>query len=656
MGTAAEPVRLLLVEDSDDDAELVLRELKRSGFDVSVCRVQTAAALRAALCEPFDIVLCDYTMPTLDAPTALQMVRATSVDIPFIVVSGTVGEDTAVEVMRGGANDYLLKGNLTRLGPAVTRELRDGRARADRRRADLARQQAEASFRLMIESSPDLVVVHRNGRIVYANPKAVERLGYEDSTAITGEPVTSIVVEADTRAARAPAETLPPPAKPDSDRPTPVEQRWKRRDGSIISVEVVRSPVVFEGEPAKLLMARDLTERNQIAAAMIEMDRMAAIGILAAGVGHEINNPLAYVLANLEFVTGELEMLISELPAEAALRLEARITDLSQALADTNHGAERVRAIVQDLRTFSRGDDDDLTSIDVRQILDSSLRMAAVTLRQRATVVKEYEEVPSVIASESRLGQVFLNLVVNAAQALPEGNPNDNRIEVATRLEGEMVTVTIADTGSGIPNDVLPRIFEPFFTTKPVGQGTGLGLSICRRILVQLGGDISVTSEPGQGTRFVVSIPRATQPSRPIYAKPPVRPSRRARILCIDDEPALGLALRRALVAEHDVVLLTNAAEALEQVKEGERFDLLLCDLMMPGMNGMDFHMELEAFAPELAERIVFLTGGATSPRVREFFDTVPNARLDKPIGLDDLRSAIARMLDAHGACTSTVS
>ena len=663
-----EPVRLLLVEDSDDDAELVLRELRRSGFDVSVCRVETEGALRSALREPFDIVLCDYTMPTLDAPTALQLVRATSADVPFIVVSGTVGEDTAVEVMRAGANDYLLKGNLTRLGPAVTRELRDGRARADRRRADLARQQAEASFRLMIESSPDLVVVQRNGRIVYANPKAVERLGYADPAAIAGEPVTSIVVESDTRGARLAAETVPPPPPPpppplpppppppDSDRPTPVEQSWKRRDGSIITVEVVRSPVVFEGEPAKLLMARDLTERNQIAAAMIEMDRMAAIGILAAGVGHEINNPLAYVLANLEFVTGELEMLISELPAEAAIRLEARITDLSQALADTNHGAERVRAIVQDLRTFSRGDDDDLTSIDVRQILDSSLRMAAVTLRQRATVVKEYEEVPAVTASESRLGQVFLNLVVNAAQAMPESNPNANRIEIATRLDGEMVTITIADTGSGIPKDVLPRIFEPFFTTKPVGQGTGLGLSICRRILAQLGGDISVTSETGQGTRFVVSIPRATKPSRPVHAPLPIRSSRRARILCIDDEPALGLALRRALVAEHDVVLLTNAAEALAQVKEGERFDLLLCDLMMPGMNGMEFHVELEACAPEVAKRIVFLTGGATNPRVRDFLDTVPNARLDKPISLEDLRSAIAHMLDAHGVIAPTVS
>ena len=641
-----ETLRLLLVEDSDDDAELTLRELKRSGFDVSCTRVETVQALTNALADTFDIVLCDYTMPTLDAPAALALVRKQSADVPFIVVSGTIGEETAVEVMRSGANDYLLKGNLTRLGPAVRRELQAGRARADRRRHDEARQQAEASFRLIIESSPDLVIVHRDGKVVYANPKTLERLGY-DST-IAGEPLTSIVLAPDARAARASESSNPPPTH-ESERPTPIEQRWKRQDGTVIAVEVVRGPVVFEGEPAKLLMARDLTERNQIAAAMIEMDRMAAIGILAAGVGHEINNPLAYVLANLEFVTGELEMLIGELPAEAALRLEARITDLSQALADTNHGAERVRAIVQDLRTFSRGDDDNLTSIDVRQILDSSLRMAAVTIRQKATIVKEYGEVPPVIANESRLGQLFLNLVVNAAQAVPDGAPAANRIVVGVRLEEPMVTVSIADTGIGIPQDVLPRIFDPFFTTKPVGQGTGLGLSICRRIVVQLGGDIAVESVPGAGTRFTVRIPRADAPLvRPAHESPlRAVPVRRARILCIDDDQALGLALRRALVSEHDVILLTSAMEALQQVKSGERFDLCLCDLMMPGMSGMDFHAELEALVPDLAKRIVFLTGGANTPRAREFFDTVHNPRLEKPIGLEELRRAIGTMLES---------
>jgi two-component system NtrC family sensor kinase len=532
MTSMADPLRLLLVEDSDDDAELVLRELKRSGFDVSLRRVETAPGLEDALTTEHDIVLCDYTMPHLDAPSALTIARRARPDLPFIVVSGTVGEETAVDVMRAGANDYLLKGNLTRLGPAVRRELRDSRERAERRRIERERQEAEASFRLIIESSPDLIVVHHDGIVLYANPKTRERLGWEDIATIVGQPLAAIVLPAHPRRARAPLgsapSSLPPlpltPSSVPSERPAPVEQRWKRGDGSAVAVEVVHGQVRFDGQPATVLIARDLTERNQIAASMIEMDRMAAIGLLAAGVGHEINNPLAYVLANLEFVTSELEVITSELSPEAYDRLEARIVDLMQALADTNHGAQRVRAIVQDLRTFSRGDDEQMTLVDVRQIIDSSMRMAAVQIRQRATIVKEYaEDVSPVLANESRLGQVFLNLVVNAAQAMPEGAPSQNKIEAIVREDGSFIHVEISDTGSGIPADVLPRIFDPFFTTKPVGQGTGLGLSICKRIVVQLGGQISVTSEVGVGTRFIVRIPRGRSTSeRPTSDRQPL--------------------------------------------------------------------------------------------------------------------------------------
>ncbi len=642
------PLRVLLVEDSDDDADLVVRELKRSGFAVTVRRVETEPTLQAALVEEYDVVLCDYTMPTLDAPTALGIVRRHDADLPFIVVSGTVGEDTAVEVMRSGANDYLLKGNLTRLGPAITREIRDGLARAERRRADAVRKKAEESFRLIIESSPDLIVVHREGVVIYANPTTRERLGWVDETMI-GQPLSAIVFERDSRATR----TLQASEPREPGRAATVEQRWKCRNGKAISVEVVHGDVAFEGAAAKLLMGRDLTERNQIAASMIEMDRMAAIGILAASVGHEINNPLAYVLANLEFVTSELEVIVSELPRPAYERLEARILDLMQALADTNHGAQRVRAIVGDLRTFSRADDETVSHVDVRQILDSSVRMAAVQLGQRATIVKVYDDVPPVIANESRLGQVFLNLVVNAAQALPEGMPAENRIELTTRLDGEFVSVQIADTGNGIPSEVIGRIFEPFFTTKSPGQGTGLGLSICRRIVSQLGGDINVTSHPGEGTTFVVRIPRAPAESerhaRPISA-PRESAGRRATILCVDDEPALGTALKRVLVADHDVVVVTTAQEALDRVKAGEHFDVLLCDLMMPTMTGMDLHRELALLDPALASKVVFLSGGAFTATAREFLDAVPNPRLEKPIVIDALRSAIDEVLSVRAA------
>jgi PAS domain S-box-containing protein len=496
-----------------------------------------------------------------------------------------------------------------------------------------ARRPAAHGFRLIIERSPDLVIVQRGDRIIYANPAAAARLGHPSAASLAGQPLSAIVIEQ---------------GPPRADAGSHLTERWRCLDGTAIMVEVVRDEVAFEGEPAVVLIARDMTERNNITATMIETDRMATIGILAAGVGHEINNPLAYVLANLEFVTGELDGLLAEIPPAASERLAPRIADLRQALTDTTHGAERVRDIVQDLRMFSRGDDEKVTFVDVRQVLDSSLRMAAVQMRQRATIVKEYGEVPLVVANESRLGQVFLNVVVNAAQALPDRPSGGNRITLRTREEKRDVIVEIADTGAGIPADVLPRIFEPFFTTKAAGHGTGLGLSICRKIIRTLGGDITVTSVPGEGTTFAMKLPRATADSTvPVSGAPPGGTARRGRVLCVDDEPSVGLALKRVLGDAHDVVVLTGAAAARDRIAAGERFDVILCDLMMPEMTGMDLHGEILGLAPDQARRMIFLSGGAFTGPARDFLAGVENPRLAKPVSVEDLRAAVDRMLSS---------
>jgi PAS domain S-box-containing protein len=631
----ATPLRVLLVEDTEDDAELVLRQLTQAGFLPSYERVQTAETLRCALAEPWEIILCDYTMPELDAPTAIGIVRETGIDTPLVVVSGTIGEETAVEVMRLGASDYLLKGNLHRLGPAVTRELREARERAERRRAEAARRHAELSLSAIIERSPDLVLIHRDGRIVYANPSLLAHLG-TSAGALVGQSTSAVIAAEELHGTRP-----PPPERKSEDGP--VEERWKKRSGDVIPVEVVRVSASFEGEPATVEIARDVTERKHIATAMIEMDRMAAIGILAAGVAHEINNPLAYVLANLEYVTTEVESLLGEIPKPAMTRLEARVTDLRQAVADMSHGARRVRDIVQDLRTFSRDGEDKVSMIDVRHVLDSSVRMATVQIRQRAKVVRTYGDVPLVLANESRLGQVFLNLVINAAQAVPEGAFDMNRITLETKFEDGKVVVVVADTGIGIAPETLARIFEPFFTTKPAGQGTGLGLAICRRIVLAMGGDIEVESTPGRGTSFVLRLP----PADPGASEPRREPSRssppsvRGRVLCVDDEPALGVALRRLLIAHHDVVVVTSAVAARERILEGELFDVILCDLMMPQMTGMDFHARLSETLPEQVDRIIFMSGGAFTPRTREFLAEVPNPRIEKPFDMSALLALV---------------
>lgn len=509
--TGLRRLRVLMIEDRSDDEELVVMELRNGGYDVAHERVETDAGMTAALDrEAWDIVLSDYAMPQFSGPKALALVRSRGCDIPFIIVSGTVGEEAAVAAMRAGANDYVFKGSLGRLCPAVDRELREAEIRAERR---------------------------------------------------------------------------------------------KMQEQLLIS------------------------------------DRMASVGTLAAGVAHEINNPLAAVVANLELVTKDLTVLSTE------LQIENRLEEVFDELHDARDAADRLRHIVRDLKIFSRSTDEERKGpVDVRRVLESSLRMAWNEIRHRARLVKEYGDIPAVDANEARLGQVFLNLIVNAAQAIREGKAGENVIRVSTGIDSASgrVAVEIRDSGSGIPPQNLSRIFDAFFTTKPAGVGTGLGLSICHRIVTGLGGEISVDSEVGKGTTFRVLLPPAeTDLPTVIPLRAVAASARRGRVLVVDDEPAIAKALGRALEPEHEVTIAPNAGEASRLIVAGSRYDVILCDLMMPQMTGMDLHADLQRSAPEQAMRMVFLTGGAFTSEARAFLDGLPNQRVEKPFDTQHVRAIV---------------
>jgi CheY-like chemotaxis protein len=298
---------------------------------------------------------------------------------------------------------------------------------------------------------------------------------------------------------------------------------------------------------------------------------------------------------------------------------------------------------------FSRSDEEERRGpVDVRGVLESSARMASNEIRHRARLVKDYGDAPPAHANEARLGQVFLNLLINAAQAIPEGRAEANEIGIATRSDAAgNVVVEIRDTGSGIPPDVLPRIFDPFFTTKPVGVGTGLGLAICHRIIVSLGGSISVDTRPGKGTQFRITLPRAGAQAAPAAkaAGAEAAQGRRGRVLVIDDEPALCTMIQRILASQHEVVAITRAREALRVLGEGGRFDAILCDLMMPEMTGMELHAELSRLDPEQAGRVIFMTGGAFTQNARTFLDQVKNPTVEKPFTAATLRGAVRGLL-----------
>ena len=378
-------------------------------------------------------------------------------------------------------------------------------------------------------------------------------------------------------------------------------------------------------------------------------ERLLSTGTLASGVAHEINNPLASILGNVEHVMAELSTIADRArgtvdPPIAATDASA-LDELIEALADARTSAERVRVIVKDLRTFALTDEDEQGDIQPRAVLDAAINMAQNEIRHRAQLVRDYHDVPNIRANTARLGQVVLNLLLNAAQAIPEGNAAKNEIGVGLRRRGDHVLITVRDTGPGILPEHLGRIFDPFFTTKPVGVGTGLGLSICHSVVTSLGGEIRVESVVGGGTVFEVAFPAVIEEEPEIQQVSSTKQAvavPRGRILFVDDDVMLGKAMLRALAKQHEIVVNSSAREALELLLGGESFDVVFCDLMMPDVTGMDFYAELAARLPNVAARVVFLTGGAFTLRAVEFLRTVPNARLDKPVNLPALRDLIA--------------
>jgi CheY-like chemotaxis protein len=381
---------------------------------------------------------------------------------------------------------------------------------------------------------------------------------------------------------------------------------------------------------------------------MMQVDRMVAVGTLAAGVGHEINNPLAYLLSNVLFAAQEMKQVEESeaLPSWA----RQRIAGAGAALDDARDGAERVRDIVRDLKTFSRADENVLEVVDLHAVLEAALAMARNEVRHRAQVVKRYGEVPMITASRSRLAQVFVNLLANAAHAIPDGHADRNHITLGTRYANDRVEISVSDTGRGIAPEHLPRIFDPFFTTKPVGEGTGLGLAICAGIIRDLGGEISVETEMGRGTTFRISLPVGTAVSRPM-APPQTRDdSARWSILVVDDEPMFGVALRRLLSGKHNVQVAGSGREALTHLEAGERFDAILSDVHMPEMTGIELYERIGDRWPELLPRIGFVTGGAISDAARNFLDARRDRIFEKPGSLLQLEAFVTKLAqgEAH--------
>ncbi|MBI2377899.1 MAG: PAS domain S-box protein [Deltaproteobacteria bacterium] len=534
----------------------------------------------------------------------------------------------AVELRRLDGSEFTAEVSVGRYmgseGIAFTAVVRDV---TERRRDEAALRNADESFRLLLERSPDVILIDQGGVIAYANPQAALAMGYDSPAEIVGRATSELLAAGDGGTADLRLRNVSAAGVPVS----PTEQTLARRDGTKLIVEIVAVPITFRGSRARALLARDITERKLLITRMSQMDRLVTLGTLAAGVGHEINNPLTYVLSNLtQLIEGNPDQALRE-----------------KLLAEAKEGAERVRHVVRDLRALSTVQSDEPGFVDVRKAAEFAIAVTRNEVRHRAALRATLSSEPCyVLGSEARLGEVILNLVVNAAQAIPEGRAETNEIRVSLSKEDRQIVLEVSDTGQGIAPENLGRVFDPFFTTKGTGQGSGLGLSVAHALVTGMGGRISVQSQVGVGTTFRIELPASEHLNEPrkITSPPPLEPpktSTRRRVLIVDDEPKLARAIQRSLAPFHDVSFVTSGLEALARITGGERYSAIVCDLMMPEVTGMDVHAALSARFPEQASRVVFLTGGAFTAGAREYLEKSKVLCLDKPFDPERLLAAI---------------
>jgi two-component system cell cycle sensor histidine kinase/response regulator CckA len=408
--------------------------------------------------------------------------------------------------------------------------------------------------------------------------------------------------------------------------------------------------------------AERIRDEARLTQQLSRTERMASVGTLASGVAHEVNNPLTYVIGNLYYALEELERADEQTPV---LRKE-----LSELLRDALDGAQRVRRIVRDLKTFARAADDESEQrLDVNQNLETAVNLVNNELRHRARLSLSLSEVPRVLGSEPKLVQAFVNLLMNAAQAIPEGRADSELIEVRSQIAAVgRVRIDFRDSGRGMNTEELARIFDPIFTARSSSLGSGLGLSVAHSIIQGMGGELLAQSKQGEGSTFSVILPaeqsaqsavairRSAPPLQSGFDRSRAHPSpapraRRLRVLVIDDEPKVGVSLRRML-RDWDVLVIEDGRDALTLLARDRSFDAVLCDLMMPHLTGMDLFEEIRGVDADLARRFVFMTGGAFTPKARAFVADVTNTTLEKPFEKRHVLSAVETIMREAPAAT----
>ncbi len=626
--TPGAPLRVILVEDDDSDAQLVAHRLRREGVDATVVRITSRDELEHALAERADILLCDYSVPGLDALHTLEILRARQPELPAIVISGTIGEEVAVATMRAGAVDYLLKDRLERLVPAVRAAIE--RRRLERERSDALRS-AELLLRLINAAGQGICVVGDGAgteRVVFANPMFSTLVGRAHAACI-GERFVDILglstddaerIEADLRTGTfvsTEVQTVGPGR----------ERRW---------LQITADPMMEGTEHAghRVVLCTDTTDRRRLEEEYRRAQKLEALGQLAGGIAHDFNNLLFVINA----YAGQLAQ-------------QADLPDpVREAVGAIRECGERGTSLTSQLLQFSRNEFVAPTAIDVNAALRHADRMLARLLRPNTKLEWALaERLPHILWSVGTLERVVTNLVTNARDAMPDGGT----IRIATALlellaprergrvrvpAGTYVTIEVRDTGTGMAEEVLEHIFEPFFTTKSADRGTGLGLAGVYGMVTQAGGWIDVASKPGEGTTFTVGLPATVvAEGAPAGDARDLAPRGSERVLVAEDDSRVRDVLLRMLESlGYRATAVRNGTLALEQLASDPSIDLLVSDVVMPGMDGRALAKEARLAHPGL--RVLLISGYSDDAGFRDEQADPNLSRLLKPF--DRLRLA----------------
>ena len=641
----SKPLRVLIVEDSEDDALLLVRQLRSGGYEPTFERVDTPEAMNAALEQTWDIVIADYAMPHFSAPSALDMLKEKGLDLPFIIVSGAIGEETAVSMMKAGAHDYIMKGNLARLIPAIEREMRDAKVRQERKQAEEALRESEEKYRTILESIEEgYYEVDLAGSFTFFNDSLCKIIGYpkEETRGMNYREYT------DEKNAKRLFETFNKvctTGEPGSlfDYEVIGKDGTKRIHETSVSLikDDKGQPTGFRG------LDRDVTERRRLEAQLKQAQKMEAIGTLAGGVAHDLNNVLAGLVSYPELI-------LIEMPEANPYR---------EYILKIQNSGEKAAAIVQDLLTLGRRGVAVTEVVDLNHIISEYVKSPEheklQSFHPRVLVETDLErDLLNIVGSPVHLSKTVMNLVSNAAEAMPDGG----RILISTENryidqpisgydhveEGDYVVLRVSDTGVGISSEDRERIFEPFYTKKAMGRsGTGLGMAVVWGTVKDHKGYIDIESTEGKGTTFTLYFPV----TRKEVAKDKYLVSiedymgKGESILVVDDvEEQREIASRILKKLGYSVTSFSSGEEAVDYMKDNSANLLLLDMIMDPGIDGYETYKRILEFHPD--QKAIIVSGFSETEHVKEAQRLGAGAYVKKPYLLEKIGLAVRGELD----------